>query len=373
VKLDIDSLAQPIVDVYNGLESDLLNSIARRLRDSGNQADATTKWQIKKLAEMGGLTKENIKIIADATGTVPEMTMIALETAANEAIKEIEPIFQQAAKDNLIRKAIDIEISPAVKNVLASYTKQAIDKMNLTNTTMLHKAQQAYVDIINKTTYAAASGAISRQQALKQTIEEFADKGLPALVDKAGRTWTPEAYTGMVIKTTVHNTAIAAQDARMSDYGVDVFEVSSVSAARPLCAPYQGKLLSSNGAGTTTDVDGHKIHYGALSDTSYGEPAGLFGINCHHTKYPFIAGASAKTYQPTVDEAENAEQYKQSQQQRSIERDIRTAKRKSDMLNSAGLDASNANSKVKAAQTRMRAFVDKTGRTRRPDRERVIK
>lgn len=370
--LDFDKLAQPVTDVYNGVEHDLLMSIARRLKDNGNEPDATTEWQIKKLAEMGGLTKESMKIIANAAGNVPDMTMVALEKAVNEALKDVEPDLAEAAKQGLIREAPEISVSVGVKKVISAYDRQAIDKLNLTNTTMLHSAEQVYRNIINKTTYAVSNGSISRAEALAQTIREFADKGIPALTDRAGRQWTPEAYTGMVIKTTVHNTSLAASDARMEDYGIDIYEVSTVAAARPLCAPYQGKLISPSGSGETEDINGNKIHYMALSDTSYGEPAGLFGINCHHTKSPWIPGYAKKTYQPK-DDAENAKQYQESQQQRQIERDIRKAKRKADMLDAAGLDNSDATARVKAEQARMRQFINDTGRTRRPDRERVIK
>lgn len=370
--LDIDQYAKPVVDVYNGLESALMQSIARMLKDHGNEPIETAKWQIQKLVEMGRLTKENMRIIADAVGNVPEMTMVALENAAREAIKDIEPDLQDAAEQNLVRTAPEVNASTAVKNVVSSYNRQAMDKLNLTNTTMLHQSEQMYRDIINKTVFATTSGSISRQEAMKRTIEEFADKGLPALVDRAGRTWTPEAYTSMVIKTTIHNTALASTDARMEDYGVNVFEVSTVAGARPLCAPYQGKLFSNDSSGAIEDLDGNEVHYGNLQDTSYGEPAGLFGINCHHTKNPFIPGLSRRAYKSTQNEEENKRQYAESQQQRQIERDIRKAKRKADMLKAAGIDNSDALQKVKAQQARMRQFIDDTGRTRRPDRERVI-
>ena len=369
--LDIDKLAQPLVDTYNGVETDLMMSIARRLVNNGNEADATTMWQLKMLAQMGALTKDNAKIIAEATGRVPEMTLVALQTAIDEALKDVEPDLADAARQGLLHPAPGINMSSSLKSVLDAYNRQAAEKLNLTNTTMLHQAEQAYRNIINKTTFAVASGGISRQEALAQTIGEFADKGLPGLIDKRGRQWTPEAYTGMVIKTTVHNTALAAADARMQDYGVDVFEVSVVAGARPLCAPYQGKLIGANGSGETEDIDGHKLRYMALSETSYGQPAGLFGINCHHTKSPWIPGYAKKTYQPTQDEDENAKQYQQSQQQRALERDIRKTKREADMLKTAGLDDSGAQSKVRAQQARMREFINKTGRTRRSDREQI--
>ncbi len=72
-----------------------------------------------------------------------------------------------------------------------------------------------------------------------------------------------------------------------------------------------------------------------MSETSYGEPDGLFGINCGHQQYPFMPGLSLKTYYP-YDEAENAERYEETQRQRALERKIRTDKRECMMLQEAG-------------------------------------
>ena len=40
-------------------------------------------------------------------------------------------------------------------------------------------------------------------------------------------------------------------------------------------------------------------------------------------------------------------------------------------MEAAGLDATDAKEKVKAAQADMRAFINRTGRTRRSDREQI--
>ena len=106
--------------------------------------------------------------------------------------------------------------------------------------------------------------------------------------------------------------------------------------ARPKCAPYQGRVFSRDGTrGVTEDLNGEKIEYIPLSETSYGEPDGLFGINCGHQQYPFIPGLSMKSYYPYPEE-ENAERYRELQAQRGMERKIRADKRECMMLQAAG-------------------------------------
>ena len=106
--------------------------------------------------------------------------------------------------------------------------------------------------------------------------------------------------------------------------------------ARPRCAPFQGRIYSRDGtSGKTTDGAGREIEYIPLTQTSYGEPAGLFGINCGHQQYPFIPGVNVQRYFP-YDEEKNAEVYKETQKQRAMERQIRAQKRECMMLQEAG-------------------------------------
>ncbi len=213
----------------------------------------------------------------------------------------------------------------------------------------------------------------ARQKAVSSCIREFADKGIPAFVDKAGREWSPEAYINMDIRTTVSNTANAAQDAVCDKYGVDLIEVSSHMGARPKCAPYQGKIFSrSNQSGIAHDGNGREIRYEPLSGTSYGQPDGLFGINCRHQKYPFVDGVNFQTYFP-YDEAENAKRYKEFQTQRAMERDIRKKKRECMMLEETGdaeaLKAARAD--LRQSKKAYNAYSDEHGLRTREDRLRV--
>src|SRR5690606_668684 len=108
--------------------------------------------------------------------------------------------------------------------------------------------------------------------------------------------------------------------------GNDLVEVSAHDGARPLCEPYQGRIFS---------LSGNHPDYPALADTSMGDPAGLFGVNCGHVKYPYIEGISRQRYKPRDPEV-NDRQYENSQKQRYLERQIRYAKREQMMLEEIG-------------------------------------
>ena len=207
---------------------------------------------------------------------------------------------------------------------------------NLVNQIYDDTKRQELLGVLGKHTLEVASGGTSRQEAVRNCIKEFSQKGIPAFVDKRGREWSPEAYINMDIRTTVNNTANAAQDACCDKYGLDLIQISSHMGARPKCALDQGKLVSrSNRRGIAHDGDGNPIPFIPLSDTSYGQPDGIFGINCHHKKYPFADGVNFQRYFP-YDQEENAERYKEFQKQRAMERRVRETSRRADMLEAAG-------------------------------------
>ena len=76
---------------------------------------------------------------------------------------------------------------------------------------------------------------------------------------------------------------------------------------------------------------------------------------------------------PVQGKEDNEKEYRESQQQRALEREVREAKRKAAAYNAAGLDEafSEQSLQVKQKQAAYDAFCKETGRTRRLDRTQV--
>jgi hypothetical protein len=390
-KLTALRLSEPVEDAYLECIDRLIANIAKHL--GTGKAFRTADWEVRKLAELGQLTAENARIINEATKRVPMEIRLALEESSAIALRDLESLIDKAIKDGTIEQApVDSTVE-----LVESMMSRAIEQANLTNTTLFESARGAYLravndvteweefsigalgqkyiaDAMNQGTIAVVSGTETRAQALKKAISQLADRGLYGLVDRAGRHWSPEAYMGMVIRTTSHNTAIDSVRAKQQDYKSDIFQVSQHPGARPLCYPYQGKFYSWSGAsGTFTDGNGAKHKYSGIQSTSYGKPAGLFGINCGHYPLPQIPKVTIPQDKPEQNKRENNRLYQESQQQRAYERDIRNAKRKREAFASAGLDdaAKEQEAVIRARQERLREFVKQTGRTRRYDREQI--
>nr|DAV20521.1 MAG TPA: minor capsid protein [Caudoviricetes sp.] len=384
-------LSEPIEKVYSNIVDALLVNIARHLRE-GNSL-STAQWEVQKIAEMGKLTEESARIIAGLTGQNPELIMQALEGAVTDALVDVEPELKKGVSVGTITapESSTALASNSIRQALEAYDEQAIDKLNLVNTTMLESTLEQYRKIVTNTvgierqmqqaqgvlnTAAGEviTGVSTRQTALRKALDQMHKEGITGFYDRAGRAWSPEAYVNMEIRTTVHNTAVETIKLRQEDYGVEIFRVSRHSGARPLCYPYQGRYFSwDNSSGTFTDGEGKRHRYQGINTTSYGKPAGLFGISCGHHPITVIPGVSIPRERAEENKEENDEAYALSQKQRALERDIRYAKQREAMYKAAGDEEGVRMSReqIKRAQANMRDFIGQTGRTRRRDREQI--
>ncbi len=389
----IADISEPIEQLYSDLTDELLINIAKHL--SRSTATWSALHEIETLEEMGQLTQENIEIINTYVAKMPQEIKDAMNESRLEALGEIEQKLKEAAEKGYLTTPV----SDSTVDVVQALSNQAAEQLNLVNQTMLNTSLQQYqngiyefrremenaapktieneqqlelaqheIDIAAGKT---VTGTETRYNAMRKAIRSLNNAGIVGYYDRANRAWTAEAYVNMDIRTTVHNTYIQSVQTRQQDYGSDVFQVSAHAGARPLCYPYQGKLYSwSSSGGYIRLGDGKQHRFEPIGTTSYGEPAGLFGINCGHVPYPMIPNVSEPVKEDIQTEEENTKQYQESQKQRALERQIRYAKRNVEMLGNLATDADR--DRIKQAQANMRAFIQETGRTRRYDREQIV-
>ncbi len=392
--LEALNMAAPLADTYSEVEQRLLVAIARQLTlNDTHDLNEVSKWQIKQLAQLGMLKKNAAKIINAMTKDVPDNYAANIQAAIEATL----------AEDGLNSMWENEEFSESAKKAVKHYRNQAADVYNQVNTVMQYKAGSSYVkavnsvaekmseemrrmqpqiankqallDTLNSNAAAVASGSTARTRAVRGTIHEMAKKGIPAFVDKRGREWSPEAYVNMDIRNTVKNTATDAAFGAMDALGQDVFEVSSHPGSRPKCRPWQGKFISKSGRTTEiTDLNGRKYKVYPLSQTSYGEPDGLFGINCGHRPRGVSDGLFTRTAKTSEEYgADDEELYYKVCKQRELERKVRKSKTEADMLDAAG-DAEGARAvRQKAAQynKKLKTYCQQNGLKYRTDRVRT--
>ena len=369
----LDTVTYPVTQLYMASENRLLAKIVRRLK-AGTGGFVLDEWNIRKLSDMGGLSKE----------AVAEISKIS-----KKAKTLLTKVLHEVANNSLSVDGVDTNETQGVLQTIQALQAQAENHLNLVNTNMLVGTQDkfstmvAVLDnerniILNDATIDLVTGQQSYHQIVAQTIRRLGEEGINAYVDKAGRQWSPEAYVSMDLRTTSAQTARKVVEAQGRDYGLDVILVSSHAGARPKCAPYQGRCFSMSGRyGTIKDANGNEYEFEPIDNTSYGEPDGLFGINCGHSFRYIEEGSFVNREKETPDDSEagkkNAQQYQLSQEQRTIERDIRKYEREAELLREAGLKdfASIAEGNAREARNEYRSFCEDNGRTPRWERTRV--
>ena len=387
----IEEMGWRMGEVYAAVTDRIIINLAKHFPFIAEGAPVTYTWdyQVRKLAEMGQVTRETEAIILESMKGADQALVDLLEETIRESLKPIEKPLRQAAEKGLLlgKGFLPPETAPALTQACSAYYKQSADKLNLVNTVMMESTQEAYrqtiADIatrfemiqgtLNTATGEVVAGVSTLNEAVRDAVRKMADNEIAGFIDHADRHWTPEAYVTMDIRTTLANTGRAAIFEQMDNYGDDLYMVSYHDGARPLCYPWQGKVISRSGrTGETTDIDGNPIRIYAQSETSYGEAAGLFGINCGHFPMPFIPGFS-KPVEVQQTEAQAEKEDQESQQQRALERNYRYAKRDLMIAKARGdqEEITKQKIRVKNARTELNDFCEETGRERRSNRERT--
>jgi hypothetical protein len=383
----LDVLGDEMGRVYEACHDRLLINLARHFRflKPGEVPGGAFEYQARKLLEMGQLTRESMEIIKTMLDGADPALADCLEAAIVDALEDVEPVLRQAAEAGLLGGDVPPAVDPRTTAAFVTYYRQSADKLNLVNTVMLESTENAYREtvaditvrmkqaqtIVDAATGQVVSGVESFNVALREATRKMVANGITGFVDHGGHRWRPETYVAMDMRTTFHNVSRAAFFDRNADYANDLYLVSQHPGARPLCYPWQCKVISrQNNRRWVTDGAGNPVQVWAQNETSYGEPAGLFGINCGHHPELFVSGA---TMVPELrqDEEENARVYALSQKQRALEREFRSARLDVAVAKAQG-DAEGlkkARARLKDADARLDSFEAETGRRRRRERE----
>lgn len=377
--LDPLRFSDPIVRVYEECVDELLINLARHFNVKANGITESFRYEVEMLARMGAIRKESASIIAKHIAQNEPMIRLAVEKSMLEALETVEPELAQASAEGLLNGA-EMPVSDGIMNTLNNYSRQAVNQLNLVNTVMLDGTLRAYragvyaaSDIIRQMTDAQEAlnvetgkvilGEKTLQSAIRSACTRMQREGITGFVDNSGKRWSAESYVRMDIKTTCSNAANQGVMDRNQQYGNDLIWVRTNATARPGCFPWQGKVISmENRARDVVDGVGKTVHAYAASETTYGQPDGIYGINCHHGPMNvFIPGSSmVRGTNMSIAQAENDARYQLTQQQRRMEREVRYAKRDLAMLKAAGADEQSlqdASAKVRRKQAAVRQLV----------------
>ena len=113
--------SDPITRIYEDLETELMANIVRHIRDYGRPVDSD-QWRLEKLGELGGLNRENIRIIAESVGASQAEAYAACLRAAEASLTRTEPLFSDGEDES--ESGMSTGVREAVRKVLKSILKK---------------------------------------------------------------------------------------------------------------------------------------------------------------------------------------------------------------------------------------------------------
>lgn len=356
----LDGLSDEIIEIYSQLETDILQDMARRLARIGKVTDAT-KWQAQMLAEAGGLKKNIGRILAKYDKAI---------------VKQIKDTFTDALEtnarnDNRIFKAATGRTvsAPNAQQMLSTIQKCHSDLSRLTLTTAATTETQ-FVQQANRVYMQTQSGAFDYDTAMKNAADELSKRGITTVHYENGRpvTRSIESAVRMNILTSINQTAANQTLSNAEELGVEKFEVTAHIGARPEHEAWQGKIY------TKEEL---------YSKCGLGDVAGLCGINCRHSFYPYFEGMEEHYTQDDLDEMASEKvtytdkdgnekevtRYQGEQYLRKVERNVRFYKRRAALEEATGGDNTASLQLVGKWQAEARDFTKQTGIARDYARE----
>ncbi|EJE97703.1 phage minor capsid protein [Liquorilactobacillus mali] len=355
-----NNYADLIINMYSSLQQNIFNIIINALKSSSYKdinKDNIMQWQLEQFAKAGKLTDQVINEVAKVNNKTPAAIKEMCQQLGYSAVKTT----QDEIKRNTTKAG---NLSPDSKGIINSYINQTwqslynnINESLLTRNIATNSATQIYRDIITKSTIEVSSGFKTHEQAIRDNMYRWVDKGIPTrLTDRAGKGWSLEGYARTVINTTNHRVVNELRNQTMNVNKVTLAKMSWHPCARPACAPIQGHVVNM----VPPESPDYDSKYDSIYNHGYGKPAGVQGINCGHIFTPFDPKINIDHKDSDMPSPATAQKQGDIQQkQRSMERAIRQTKKKMNAAEMLG-DKSGVNhfkSTLSNQQARVRELI----------------
>lgn len=368
----LDALPEELAELFRSLEITLLEEICSRLKLK-DQLNEVTVQDIRALRSHGIDIKDIEKAIKEAAGISHDKLNKLLDDVVerNQAYyTELIDLAQVTQPEHLVSESDIDAIRRQTQDTFKNIT-QSMCFLVENGRTMLAPAK-AYQWALDNAELQIQSGAISYNQAIKNTVKQLADSGMRTVSYESGHVDKIDVAVRRAVMTGVSQLCAKYTEQSAEYLETPYFEVSAHAGARDIPGPspwsshrdWQGKVYS------TREND---IYPNIYEVCGLGEVDGLEGANCRHRRFPWVEGVSERTYTdeqlanidppPFEFEGKKYTEYQASQQQRSIERTIRKLKREQAAFKAAGLaeDEQAVSIRIRRLNSEYKAFSKAAG------------
>ena len=372
----IEGLPENIVENLNYANNYVIQVICKRLYEIGQLQSSYDLAQLKNALEYAGI---DLKIIEEELAKITEKN-----------IKEIDEIFEQAAKTNIefantfykyrgmeeLKSYKDnsklVKLVEGIKNQAMKGYKNISNTRGFLINGKFNSIRQQYISIIDKGITAVTTGTMDYNTAIRNAVKEMLDSGLRTVDFESGYSRRLDSQIRMNLLEGTRRLNMEMLDITSKEFGADGYEIT----AHGLCAPdhqfIQGRQFT-------------KKEYERLNKT-LDRPIGT--LNCKHIAIPIIIGVSEPTYsdkeldkiidksnQEVVYDDKVYTRYEASQKQRKLETLIRKEKEKLQTFETLkdDLEIKKSKDRLKELNNLYKNFSKEVGLKTRPDRLRIVK
>ena len=358
---EMEKLPKKLEKIFSNLELDVMGDIVERLKET-KAITPTIDWLILRMTVIGK-SKTAIKK--------------AIQKALDLAEKEIDAIYQKAAeslfaRDAEIYKVAGKDFIPLTENdealqLIDAIARQTKEEMtNITRSTgfvtrnekgekVVTPAAEFFQQKLDQALLEIDTGVYDYNTSIQKVIDEMTTSGLRTVEYASGRTDRVEVAARRAVMTGNSQLTDKINEKNAELLETEYWEVAWHMGARNTGTGYrnhqswQGKVYSNEEMKTVCGL---------------GEMLGFGGINCYHSRNPFIMGVSKRNYTDEWLEEQNEKEntrksyrgkeydtYAALQHQRKLERTMRKQNQDIQLLEKA--DAKE--DALIAAQSRRRA------------------
>ena len=329
---------------FSTLETLLLIWMGLRLRNLASLEDIEEeypKWKNKACREFFEYSgTEFQKVKKSSQNKVKSAIKNGIAMTVSNIFSRLKDTDAQTSKKDMLNRS-NKNLNKGIKDTQGEIKNLCNISRKCTNKQFIKACDEAYSKIV------AGNNA---DKAIESSIRKLSQKGIE-VVGYTDHTTSMDTAVKRAVTSGVNQTSLKFKMDNCKELGINIVKTSSHGGARPSHQEWQGKLFYLH-----TPVKGLQNFKKA---TGYGRVDGLGGANCRHSFYEVTDYEYKNNLVDTeeFDKNRNDDQYELEQKQRYYERQIRSWKKRKNILDECGVDSTKEAKKIREWQDKRSQFI----------------
>lgn len=378
----LDSVPDPLVDMYTDLEEKILKDICRRFKMSGEATESAIA-QMKILQERGVSLDDIEKFIRETLKLSEKELDEIIDRAVDRNRQYYDRLIEKADILNAEFRGLDREIEAIRRQThddLFNLTRSMGFAIRTGREVEFLPVAKTYQKVLDDAAAQVLSGAVDYNTAIREAVKRLTDSGLQTIDYVSGWHNRVDVAVRRAVMTGVSQLSSQYAEQAAEELETDLREVTAHSGARDTGTGWQNHK---SWQGKVYSVKAGDKYPNIYEVCGWGMVDGLEGVNCRHHHYPFLEGVSERTYTdeqlanidppPFEYQDKTYSAYEATQKQRQIERAMRKSKREFIGYEAAGQteDAQDSAIRLRRLSQEYKAFSKAAGLRTQPERARV--